>query len=113
MEPTPGLQITPGAAAELCRLSIRCGEPGLAHLHLVEGSCEEWALQIRAGTGAGVPLARADGITLHGQSQQASLLRGMQLDYRGDLSGGGFMLRGGDDVRSCACGTAFTRLIAD
>ena len=113
MEPTPGLQITPGAAAELCRLSVRGGEPGLAHLNLVEGSCETWALQIRAGSGAGVPLARAAGITLHGQPHQETLLRGMELDYRGDLSGGGFLLRGGEDVRSCACGTAFTRVLTD
>ena len=109
MEPTPSLQITTEAAAELCRLSVRGGEPGLAYINLVEGSCEAWALQLRAGRGSGVPISRADGITLHGNPSQLALLRGMRLDYKGSLSGGGFLLSGGSDVRSCACGTAFTR----
>ena len=110
MEPKAGFFITPRAAAELCRLSLRAGQPGLAHLNLVEGSCETWALQLRGGTGSGVALARADGITLYGRREQLALLKDMQLDYRGDLSGGGFLLRGGDDIRSCACGSAFSRL---
>ena len=42
--------------------------------------------------------------------EQLALLKDMQLDYQGDLSGGGFLLRGGDEIRSCACGSAFTRL---
>ena len=113
MEPTPSLQITSQAAAELCRLSVRGGEPGLAHINLVEGSCEAWALQLRAGRGSGIPISRADGITLHGNRDQLDLLRGLRLDYKGSLSGGGFLLSGGSDVRSCACGTAFSRDLQD
>ena len=47
MEPKAGFVITPRAAAELCRLSLRAGQPGLVHLNLLEGSCETWALQLR------------------------------------------------------------------
>ena len=79
MEPKAGFVITPRAAAELCRLSLRAGQPGLVHLNLLEGSCETWALQLRGGTGSGVALARADGITLYGRREQMPLLKDLQL----------------------------------
>lgn len=104
------LRITAAAAAELCRQAAVAGTPGLMHLDLLDGSCERWAIRLRPGHLAGVPLARADGITLHAPAGQVSLLTGLALDYRGDLSGGGFLVRAGDGVRSCACGAAFSRL---
>ena len=54
-------------------------------------------------------IARADGVTLHAPREQLSLLQGLILDYRGDLSGGGFLIRGGDAIQLCACGSAFSR----
>jgi Fe-S cluster assembly iron-binding protein IscA len=54
-------------------------------------------------------VARADGVTLYAPAPQLPLLTGLQLDYKGDLSGGGFLVRPGEDVRSCACGAAFSR----
>jgi Fe-S cluster assembly iron-binding protein IscA len=103
------LRLTPAAAAELGRLAAVAGTPGLMHLDLVEGSCERHVIRIRPGHLAGVPIARADGITLHAPAAQTDELTGLSLDYRGDLSGGGFLVRGGRDVRSCACGAAFSR----
>jgi Fe-S cluster assembly iron-binding protein IscA len=78
------------------------------HLDLVEGSCERWVIRIRPGHLAGVPVARADGITLFSPSDQSGRLSGLLLDYRGDLSGGGFMVRAGRELRVCACGAAFS-----
>ncbi|MFZ4804138.1 MAG: AIR synthase [Synechococcus lacustris] len=112
MEPTPGLQLTARAAAELCRLAAVGGQPGLAWLELLAGSCETWALRLRAGNGGAEPLARADGITLHCRRAQQGLLQGLQLDYQADLNGGGFLIRGPGRIRSCACGAAFTPLLA-
>jgi Fe-S cluster assembly iron-binding protein IscA len=110
MEPAPGLQITARAAAELCRFAARAGQPGRAYLELVAGSCETWALKLSAGAGVGQAMAWADGITLFGRAEQLNLLQGLMLDYQSDLSGGGFLLRGGERIRSCACGSAFTPL---
>ncbi len=104
------LRITTAAAAELCRQAAVAGTPGSMHIDLLEGSCERWSIRLRPGHLAGVPLARADGITLYAPSAQVSLLTGLALDYRGDLSGGGFLVRAGDGVRSCACGAAFSLL---
>ena len=103
------LRLTAAAAAELGRQAAVAGTPGLMHLDLLEGSCERWAIRLRPGQLAGTPLARADGVTLYAPSDQLPLLAGLQLDYKGDLSGGGFLIRATDGVRCCACGAAFSR----
>ena len=101
------LRLTAAAAAELGRQASVAGTPGMMHLDLVDGSCERWVIRIRPGHLAGVPVARADGITLFAPGDQSERLSGLLLDYRGDLSGGGFLVRAGRDSRVCACGAAF------
>ncbi len=102
------LRLSATAAAELGRQAAVAGTPGLMHLDLVGGSCERWVIRIRPGHLAGVPVARADGITLHAPAEQTSLLAGLSLDYRGDLSGGGFLIREAEGLTCCACGASFT-----
>ncbi|MFM7548506.1 MAG: AIR synthase [Cyanobacteriota bacterium] len=106
----PGLRITAAAAAELGRQAAVAGTPGLMHLDLIEGGCEQWTIRLRPGHLAGTPVARADGVTLYAPAEQLALLAGLGLDYRGDLSGGGFLVRSGDGIRACACGAAFGRI---
>lgn len=112
MHRAPSLRLTAAAAAELARQAAVAGTPGLMHLDLVEGSCERWAIRLRPGHLAGTPVARADGITLYSPADQRDLLRGLSLDYRGDLSGGGYLVRGDRSVTSCACGGSFSRGVA-
>jgi Fe-S cluster assembly iron-binding protein IscA len=102
------LRLTAAAAAELGRQAAVAGTPGMMHLDLVDGSCERWVIRIRPGHLAGRPVARADGITLFAPSDQSERLGGLELDYRGDLSGGGFLVRAGRELRICACGAAFS-----
>ncbi|MEB3308559.1 MAG: AIR synthase [Cyanobacteriota bacterium] len=104
-----GLRITAAAASELGRQAAVAGTPGLMHLDLIAGGCEQWTIRLRPGHLAGVPVARADGITLYAPENQLALLAGLGLDYRGDLSGGGFLVRSGAGTRSCACGAAFSQ----
>ena len=104
----PGLRITAAAAAELGRQAAVAGTPGLMHLDLIEGGCEQWTIRLRPGHLAGTPIARADGITLYAPAEQLPQLAGLGLDYRGDLSGGGFLVRAGRELRICACGAAFS-----
>lgn len=103
------LRLSTSAASELCRQAAVAGTPGLMHLDLVEGGCEQWTIRLRPGHLAGTPIARADGITVYAPEQQIEILSGLDLDYRGDLSGGGFMVRSDNDLISCACGSAFSR----
>ena len=102
------LRLTAAAAAELGRQAAVAGTPGMMHLDLVDGSCERWVIRIRPGHLAGVAVARADGITLFAPSDQGERLSQLELDYRGDLSGGGFLVRANRDLRICACGAAFS-----
>lgn len=102
-----GLQITAAAAAELGRQAAVAGTPGMMHLDLVDGICERWVIRIRPGRLAGQPIARADGLTLFAPVEQSDRLSSLELDYRGDLSGGGFLVRTGRELRVCACGSAF------
>jgi Fe-S cluster assembly iron-binding protein IscA len=53
-------------------------------------------------------MARADGITLYAPPDQSQRLSGLSLDYKGDLSGGGFLIRASGQVRCCACGASFS-----
>jgi len=110
MSTAPILRITPRAAAELARLSVCWGSAGVVTLELINGACESWALALGPQRPDAVPMARADGVTLLGLAEQEGLLRGLLLDYQQDLDGGGFLVRGGDRIRSCACGAAFSRL---
>ena len=103
------LRLTPSAAAELGRQASVAGTPGQMHLDLTPGECAEHVIRIRPGHLAGVAIARADGVTLHAPKEQLGLLRGLILDYRGDLSGGGFLIRSAEGVTPCACGSAFSR----
>jgi Fe-S cluster assembly iron-binding protein IscA len=109
MPKSHSLRLSASAAAELGRQAAVAGTPGLVHLDLVEGGCERWTIRVRPGHLAGVPVARADGVTLYAPAEQLELLTGLTLDYRGDLSGGGFLVLPGEGVVSCACGSAFSR----
>lgn len=104
------LRVTAAAAAELGRQASVAGTPGMIHLDLVESNCQSWAIRLRPGHLAGNPIARADGITVYAPADQLPLLTGLSLDYRGDLSGGGFLVRPGEGILNCACGAAFSRV---
>lgn len=101
------LSISAAAAAELGRQAAVAGTPGLMHLDLIEGGCERWTVRLRPGHLAGIPVARADGVTVYAPEAQSGLLSGLRLDYRGDLSGGGFLVQPPEGLVSCPCGAAF------
>ena len=103
------LRLTPAAAAELGRQAAVAGTPGLMHMELLPSECADHVIRIRPGDFAGIAIARADGVTLHSRLDQRALLQGLCLDYRGDLSGGSFLIRRSEDVEPCACGSAFSR----
>ena len=109
------LSITPTAAAELGRQAAFAGTPGVMHLDFLEDSCLEGWLHIRLQPGQhnGVPVARADGVTLYAPEEQLALLKGSRLNYYGDLSGGGFLISPPDGSECCACGAGFRFLTSD
>ena len=103
------LQITPSAAAELCRQSIFAGTPGVMHIDLIEDSkTRGWLfIRVRPGQLRGTPLGRADGVTLYAPKDQLQLFSGLTLNYYGDLSGGGFLISTPIGAERSACGSGF------
>ena len=103
------LSISPSAAAELGRQASFAGSPGVMYLDLLKDTCLEGWLHIRLqpGQNNGVPVARADGITLYAPVEQLTLLKGLKLNYYGDLSGGGFLISSPHGSECCACGAGF------
>ncbi len=103
------LTMTSNAVAELFRQSAFAGTPGLMHLDLLEDSSKEGWLHIRLRPGHcdGVPIARADGVTLYAPNEQLKFFKGLKLNYYGDVSGGGFLITTPEGARPCACGAGF------
>ena len=103
------LSITSTAAAELARQAAFSGTPGEMFLDLLEDSCGEGWLHIRlqAGQNNGLPIGRADGVTVFAPVDQFDYLKGLKLNYYGDLSGGGFLISSPEGTESCACGAGF------
>ena len=108
----PGLTISATAAAELNRQASFTGSPGIMHIDLVDDKCEEgWKfIRIRPWNNDGVPIARADGITLYARQDQILLFQGLKLNYFGDLSGGGFLISTPKGAEASPCGSGFRKL---
>ena len=115
MQKSSPLSITSSAAAELVRQSSFAGTPGLMHLDFLEDTKGEgWIhIRIRPGQNNGIPVVRMDGVTLYAPSDQLPLLKGLQLNYFGDLSGGGFVISSPLGAESCACCGAGFRFLAE
>ena len=111
----PGLTISATAAAELNRQAAFTGSPGVMHIDLLaDKGGEGWLyIRIKPGQNKGVPIARADGITLYAQEEQLSVFKGLKLNYFGDLSGGGFLISAPIGFESSACGSGFRKLSKD
>ena len=112
MKNGPGLLISATAAAELNRQAAFTGTPGIMHIDWLDDKCGEgWKfIRIRPGTNNGVPLARADGMTLYTPHDQIHLFQGLKLNYFGDLSGGGFLISTPQGAEPSPCGSGFRKL---
>ncbi len=97
------------AATELIRQSAFGGTPGEMHIDLLpDGFGEGWLyIRLRCGNQSGVPIARSDGITLFAPTEQIRLLKGLNLDYFCDLSGGGFLISAPEGAQRSICCSGF------
>ena len=112
MQNGSGLTITATAVAELIRQAAFTGSPGVMHIDLLDDNCGEgWKfIRIKPGENDGVPLARADGMTLYTRQDQILLFQGLQLNYFGDLSGGGFLITTPKGAEASPCGSGFRKI---
>ena len=112
MQNGPGLTISATAVAELNRQAAFTGSSGVMHIDFLDDKCGEgWKfIRIRPGKNDGVPIARADGITLYAPQDQILLFLGLKLNYFGDLSGGGFLISTPKGTEASPCGSGFRKL---
>ena len=103
------LIVTTSAASELLRQSISRGSPGEVYVHLQPDKFEEgWMfLRVCARNKSGIPIARADGLTIYAPESQKSLLDGLTIDHYQDLTGGGFLISTPIDAEKSTCGSGF------
>ncbi len=103
------LSVSKSATAELIRQSAFGGTPGEMHIDFVsDGFGEGWLyIRLRCGRHAGTPIVRTDGVTLFAPNEQMNLLKGLNLDYFGDMSGGGFLISTPEGAKPSTCGTGF------
>ena len=103
------LTVSKNAVNELIRQSAFGGTPGEMHIDLLpDGFGEGWLyIRLRCGNQSGIPIARIDGVTLFAPEEQVGLLKGLNLDYYSDLSGGGFLISAPEGAKPSTCGTGF------
>ena len=112
MQNGPGLTISATAVAELNRQAAFTGSPGVMHIDFMDDKRGEgWRfIRIKPGKNNGVPIARADGMTLYTNYEQIGLFQGLKLSYFGDLSGGGFHITTPRGSEPSPCGSGFRTL---
>ena len=112
MQIAPGLTLSATAVAELNRQAAFTGSPGIMHIDLLDDkSSEGWKfIRIRSGKNNGIPIVRADGITLYAPQDQIRLFQGLKLNYFGDLSGGGFLISTPQGAEASPCGSGFRKI---
>ncbi len=101
--------ISNSAAAELSRQAAFSNTPGIMHLDLISDlHGEGWLhIKIQAGDNGGIPISRAEGVTVFAPAEKLQVLKGLHLNYFGDLSGGGFLISTPEGAVSCQCGLGF------
>jgi len=67
-------------------------------------------IKLRPGTCNGYPISRTEGVTLYADVKMFNLLKDLNLDYYGDLSGGGFLISTPKYAKRCSCGSGFKLL---
>ena len=107
------LTISQSAASELSRQASFGGSPGEMSIDLIKDNLdsEGWMhIKLKPGICDGSPISRTEGITLYSDTKNFPLLKDLQLDYYGDLSGGGFLISTPKNAKRCACGSGFKLL---
>ena len=107
------LSISQSAASELMRQASFGGSPGEMYIDLVkdQNHSDGWFhIKLKPGTCNGSPISRTEGVTLYSDMKKCNLLKDLELDYFGDLSGGGFLISTPKNAKRCSCGSGFKLL---
>ena len=99
--------LTKSAAQELMRQSAFAGIAGEDFVDIVPGGCSTYSIAFSPGHRKGVPISRESGVTLYADHEDVEGFKGIRIDYRESLAGGGFVLSG-NSIDVCGCGNCFS-----
>ena len=99
--------LSKAAAQELMRQSAFAGIAGEVFVDIVRGGCSEYSIVFSPGHRKGYPISRESGVTLYVDHDDVEGFKGIRIDYRESLAGGGFVLSG-DTINVCGCGNCFS-----
>ncbi len=103
------VNLSAAAIARVKHLMTKEGKPFL-RVGVKGGGCSGFEYAIRLDDAVRETDLRAtfDGVDVLCDPKSAEFLVGSELDYTGNLIGGGFQMKNPNAARSCGCGTSFT-----
>ena len=102
-----GTKLTKRAALEMMRQTSVAGIPGEMFAELVSGGCSEYSIVFEPGRNSGLAISRESGVTLYVKQDQLEKFKEIVIDYRENLSGGGFFMEG-KNIQVGSCGNCFS-----
>lgn len=102
-----GTKLTKRAALEMMRQTSVAGIPGEMFAELVSGGCSDYSIVFEPGRNSGLPASRESGVTLYVKKEQLEKFKDIVIDYRENLSGGGFFVEG-NNIHASTCGNCFS-----
>ena len=106
----PRFHVTPGAAAQVADIARRQGRPeaGL-RVSVSAGGCSgfQYGLMIEESGGVGDQVYESNGVKLFVDPVSISYLKGAEVDFVDNISGGGFTIRNPNAKSTCGCGSSF------
>ena len=107
----PMITVTESAAGKIRELLSEEGklESGL-RVFVQGGGCSgfQYGLMIEEGGGVGDQLFESNGVRLFVDPVSVSYLKGAEVDFVDNLSGGGFTIKNPNAKSTCGCGSSFS-----
>lgn len=101
------IKLTKRAALEMMRQTSVAGIPGEMFAELVSGGCSDYSIVFEPGRNSGLAASRESGVTLYVKQEQLKKFKNIVIDYRENLSGGGFFVEG-NNIQVSSCGNCFS-----
>ena len=91
----------------MMRQTSVAGIPGEMFAELVSGGCSDYSIVFEPGRNSGLAASRESGVTLYVKQEQLKKFKNIVIDYRENLSGGGFFVEG-NNIQVSSCGNCFS-----
>jgi iron-sulfur cluster assembly accessory protein len=105
------IKVTPSAANRVSTLLTKQGRPaGVLRVAVIGGGCSglQYKMDLQDAPANRDILVESAGIRVVVDPKSALYVTGSELDFSGDLQGGGFKVTNPNAATSCSCGESFS-----